>query len=199
MSELKHKRHTLVLNKHFVPLAVVGAKKCMKYLLNDGTALDPVTYEKFTFDEWVLKNSNSDKVTTISTEKYYILIPEIIQIDREHIKKKPTSAKGISKKKVFDRDDWKCGYCLEPVSGKTATVDHVIPVSKGGKSTYDNLVTCCGSCNRKKGDTPLVQLEQQGWKLHHKLGMPKLNSIEYITEGKCVELDSWKPFLKSII
>ena len=135
----------------------------------------------------------------MATEKFYILIPEIIQIDREHIKKRVNSNSGVSKKKVFDRDNWKCGYCLTTVNAKNATIDHVIPVSKGGKNTYDNIVTCCGSCNRKKGDTQLKVLEQKGWKLHHPLSQPKPNSIDYLSNGKCMELESWKPFIKSIV
>jgi 5-methylcytosine-specific restriction endonuclease McrA len=50
---------------------------------------------------------------------------------------------------VFARDDWTCQYCG---SRTNLTVDHVIPRSKGGGSTWDNIVASCAPCNRRKGD-----------------------------------------------
>jgi 5-methylcytosine-specific restriction endonuclease McrA len=55
----------------------------------------------------------------------------------------------ITRRAVFARDGWQCQYC----GARTAlTVDHVIPRSKGGGSSWDNIVTCCAPCNRRKGD-----------------------------------------------
>jgi 5-methylcytosine-specific restriction endonuclease McrA len=49
---------------------------------------------------------------------------------------------------VLARDQWTCFYCMQPAT----TVDHVIPIIKGGDPiAFDNLVSCCASCNSKKG------------------------------------------------
>jgi 5-methylcytosine-specific restriction endonuclease McrA len=56
----------------------------------------------------------------------------------------------ITRRAVFARDSWTCQYC-GGVRG-TLTLDHVIPRSRGGPSTWDNIVTCCAPCNRRKGD-----------------------------------------------
>ena len=56
----------------------------------------------------------------------------------------------ITRRAIFARDRWTCQYCGRE-RGKL-TVDHVIPRSKGGSSAWDNIVTCCASCNRRKGD-----------------------------------------------
>ena len=56
----------------------------------------------------------------------------------------------ITRRAVFARDRWTCQYCGQE-RGKL-TVDHVIPRSKGGASSWDNIVTCCAPCNRRKGD-----------------------------------------------
>jgi 5-methylcytosine-specific restriction endonuclease McrA len=60
---------------------------------------------------------------------------------------------------VFERDDYRCGYCRLTVCDnlpeghpRRATVDHVIPCSKGGRSGLDNLLTACQRCNGEKGD-----------------------------------------------
>jgi 5-methylcytosine-specific restriction endonuclease McrA len=55
----------------------------------------------------------------------------------------------FSKKNVMSRDGFKCVYCE---SNENLTIDHVIPISKGGKSSFENCVTCCKICNFKKND-----------------------------------------------
>lgn len=56
-----------------------------------------------------------------------------------------------TKKGVFDRDNDTCQYCGEKVSGRRATIDHVLPLCQGGKDTYENTVCACIVCNNKKG------------------------------------------------
>ena len=65
------------------------------------------------------------------------------------------------KKYVWIRDKWKCAYCGESVK-RNPTIDHIIPKSKGGRSTYDNVVTACGTCNAKKGSK---SIKEAGYKL----------------------------------
>jgi 5-methylcytosine-specific restriction endonuclease McrA len=55
----------------------------------------------------------------------------------------------VNRHRIFKRDNNECGYCG---SKKDLTIDHVIPRSKGGKNTWENLVTCCSKCNLKKGN-----------------------------------------------
>lgn len=52
---------------------------------------------------------------------------------------------------VLARDEFECQYCGVELTSKEATLDHVVPRSKGGKTTWQNLVVACGVCNRKKG------------------------------------------------
>jgi hypothetical protein len=60
---------------------------------------------------------------------------------------------------VFARDSWRCQYCGMRVSNSTATIDHVIPVSRGGKTSWDNCVTACSACNKKKKDHTLEETQ----------------------------------------
>jgi hypothetical protein len=55
----------------------------------------------------------------------------------------------INRKRIYKRDNNQCVYCE---SKKHLTIDHVIPKSRGGNNTWNNLVTCCLSCNLKKGN-----------------------------------------------
>lgn len=65
----------------------------------------------------------------------------------------------VNRHKIYKRDGHKCVYCG---NSKQLTIDHLIPKSKGGKNTWENLVTCCFRCNVKKGDKTI---EQAGLKL----------------------------------
>ena len=60
-----------------------------------------------------------------------------------------THRRKITRRAVFARDNWTCQYCG---SRSNLTVDHVIPRSKGGGSSWDNIVASCAPCNRRKGD-----------------------------------------------
>lgn len=56
---------------------------------------------------------------------------------------------------LFNRDGWTCQYCGEPVLPRTAEVEHVLPASRGGKTSWTNCVTACRRCNgRKRNMTP---------------------------------------------
>ena len=66
-------------------------------------------------------------------------------------------ARRITRRAVFARDRWTCQYC-GTVRG-TLTVDHVIPRSKGGSSSWDNIVASCAPCNRRKGDRLPAQVD----------------------------------------
>lgn len=73
-------------------------------------------------------------------------------------------------------------YCGCNGRDTTLTIDHVTPVSKGGRNTWINLVTACMACNQRKGDKTLQQL---GWKLR---SVPKVRGAgcSGVGEGKCV-------------
>ena len=63
---------------------------------------------------------------------------------------KPISIKQL-RKSVLIRDGYKCGYCGIELTKENTTLDHKIPVSAGGKTTYNNLISCCRKCNYTKG------------------------------------------------
>ena len=60
-----------------------------------------------------------------------------------------THRRKITRRAVFARDDWTCQYCG---ARSNLTVDHVMPRSKGGSSSWENIVASCAPCNRRKGD-----------------------------------------------
>lgn len=94
----------------------------------------------------------------------------------------------LSRKNILRRDTHKCMYCLR--SDLPLTIDHVIPKSKGGDDSWENLVAACTRCNNKKGDrTP----EEANMKLHRKPTKPSHITFMKHFAGKVDE--DWKPYL----
>ena len=90
---------------------------------------------------------------------------------------------------VFIRDKGTCQYCGKKLTKATCTLDHVVPKSRGGIISWNNIVLCCHSCNQKKGDrTP----EQAGLKL---ASSPKpLSYREYLLHNS-IDSEAWKDYL----
>jgi len=94
------------------------------------------------YDDWVVHSQNWEtKVPSVMILKDY--------------EKRKTGIR-FSKHNVFLRDGYVCQYCGDDVSKKTATLDHVLPVSHGGKTTFENTVTACGPCNASKGNNKKI-------------------------------------------
>jgi 5-methylcytosine-specific restriction endonuclease McrA len=127
-------RKVLVLNTTYEPLNVCSVRRAVVLLLKDKAE--------------VLEQSGA----ALHSERGAYEIPLVIRLNSYvRIPQRATSAR-ISRRAVFARDKHRCQYCG---SARHLTVDHVVPRSRGGSDTWDNLVTSCAPCNRKKGDRPL--------------------------------------------
>lgn len=82
-------------------------------------------------------------------------LPSIVKLIK-FVKIKYNSTQ-FSKYNVFLRDDFKCQYCGSVIAENALTIDHILPKSKGGKTTWTNVVTCCKKCNLNKGNKTLKE------------------------------------------
>ena len=94
----------------------------------------------------------------------------------------------LSRKNILRRDMYKCQYCHQ--SDKVLTIDHIIPKSRGGDDSWENLITACVECNNKKGDRTPEELKVQ---LHKKPTKPSHITFMKHFVGKVD--DDWKPYL----
>lgn len=128
---------TLVLNRDaqpisLLPLSVIAWQESIRYLvLEKAIALA-------WYDDWI-----------IHSERWNTPVPAVIML---HEYQKPKKTLRFSKRNVFLRDQYACQYCGTPVTGADATIDHVIPVCQGGRSTWENATTACRPCNYKKSN-----------------------------------------------
>ena len=103
----------------------------------------------FTRNVVIVKNHEDWVVRSPSVE---VEVPSIIMLKRFH---KFQNYVKFSRSNVYLRDMYKCQYCLDIFDVNQLTLDHVIPRSKGGQTEWQNIVTCCKSCNTKKGSKTL--------------------------------------------
>lgn len=80
--------------------------------------------------------------------------PAVVKL-KYHIKKN-FSQLAFSRRAVFKRDEHRCKFCDVQLNSRTATIDHIIPKSMGGTSSFINCVAACSSCNKRKGNKTLA-------------------------------------------
>jgi 5-methylcytosine-specific restriction endonuclease McrA len=121
----------LVLNATYEPVNVCTVRRAVVLLLKDKA-------EVVEHAAWELHSA-----TRTIARPMVIRLVTYVRIPRD------THRRKITRRAVFARDDWTCQYCG---ARSNLTVDHVIPRSKGGVSSWDNIVASCAPCNRRKGD-----------------------------------------------
>ncbi|OGC02833.1 HNH endonuclease [candidate division KSB1 bacterium RBG_16_48_16] len=158
----------LLLNQNYEPMTVVSAKK----------AIVLVYLEKV---EIVVPRSH-----LVRSQRMAIPLPSIIRLIRYiQIPKKRVE---LTRRNILKRDGYRCQYC--GTKEGPLTIDHVIPKTRNGTDSWENLVCACVKCNNKKGNrTP----EGAGMKLLHKPKKPSY--LFFIQHFIGVSEDCWKPYL----
>ena len=147
-------KRSLLLNSNGEPLQFISEIRAIKLMLS-GRA-DPQTGATGSLSYWDEEYpscDNSFRLPAVLRLKHYITR----KIDRRPPR--------FQKRVLFNRDSWKCQYCGQELVYSAITVDHVIPVSKGGPTTWQNCVAACKPCNKKKANK---MLDEVGMRLSKK-------------------------------
>ena len=138
----------LVLNRSYLPIHVTSVGRAFSLIYREVARAVNEHYETFDFEEWT-QIAVSTNGAAIGTVRGPVLVPRVIvlmsfdRIPKRHLR--------YSRVNVFARDKYTCQYCgVEPPRGQL-NLDHVIPRSLGGRTTWENVVCSCVACNRKKG------------------------------------------------
>jgi 5-methylcytosine-specific restriction endonuclease McrA len=130
-------RTTLLLNTdaqpvNWLPLSTVSWQEAIRYMVLDRARV--LEY----YEDWEVHSQN-----------WTTRVPAVMMLVE---RQKTKTGVRFSKGNLFLRDGYRCQYCGIGVDRRTATVDHVLPVSHGGRTTFENTVTACGVCNANKGN-----------------------------------------------
>jgi 5-methylcytosine-specific restriction endonuclease McrA len=189
--------NVLVLNKHYMAIRIVGARRAFSLLFRDlaeVVSFEQDGYSNYNFQSWCevsqfRRHFEPDGHDWVSTVNFYIAVPRIIRLlfyDRL-----PRNEVKFNRRNIFARDKNRCQYCGKRQRTSELSLDHIIPKSVGGKSVWENIVCACAKCNVKKGGrTP----RQASMTLIQKPVRPKHNPLVHIHLGH-QRYRSWKEFL----
>lgn len=187
----------LVLNRFFTAVRVVSVKRAFCLLFKrvaEVVSVDGGNFATYDFDSWVelseLRDSFSpDEEDTIRTVSLTIRVPRIIRLIAYD--KVPQESVRFNRRNIFARDANRCQYCGRRFPTSELSIDHVVPRSRGGRSTWDNVVCACTACNTRKGGR---LLSEAGMKLIRKPFKPRTPPALTIHLGS-ERYSSWRHFV----
>ena len=163
---------TLVLSQGFEPVKIVSWQRAITLL--------------FLGKAEVIEEYDHD----IKTTSLVIKIPAVVRLlgaFRRH--KKPVKFSRIN---IYGRDKFTCQYCGVKKKIGELTYDHILPRSRGGKTTWLNIATCCQDCNRRKADrTP----DQAGMRLLKTPVQPTATPVLVVAVSRESVPDAWSDYM----
>ena len=161
----------LVLNATYEPLNIVSVRRAVVLLLKEKAEVVEATEAELHAERF------SMRVPLVIRLVYYVSVPRRLSIP-------------VSRRTVLARDHYTCQYCGKQPGKGNLTLDHVLPRSRGGETTWENVVAACGPCNRRKGDrTP----EEAGMRLLAKPQRPRYLALVLLGEGRVKA--AWEKYL----
>lgn len=140
----------LVLNKSWVAVHITPARRALGLLyLGAARAVHPLDYSLYDFDDWVELSQDGLGGRYIHSPTTRLRLPEVILLN--HFNGFVRHEARLSRLSILERDRYRCQYCGRVMPRSRLTIDHVIPQSRGGVESWDNLVAACMDCNVRKG------------------------------------------------
>jgi 5-methylcytosine-specific restriction endonuclease McrA len=128
----------LVLNASYEPINICAARRAVVLVLKGIAAAEETTLH------------------SIHSSRRSLRVPSVIRL--LEYRRIPHQSRALSRKNILLRDRNTCQYCGVVLPAGELTLDHVVPRSRGGSSTWENLVACCHTCNRRKGNSLLHEM-----------------------------------------
>ena len=173
----------LVLNKLWQPVNIIGIERAFSLLLQDHAQAiytSDGSFRMMNSSSWLELskiNDNQANDLFVQTVHLRIRVPKVLLLGKYD--KLPTQEVKFTRDNLFDRDDYRCQYCGKRFDTLNLNMDHVIPRDKGGKTSWENIVTSCIKCNSQKAN-----------RLPHQANMHLLRKPER---------PRWRPFVSTLI
>jgi 5-methylcytosine-specific restriction endonuclease McrA len=188
----------LVLNKLFMAVHIISVRRAFILLCKDlaeVVSLEEGQFATYDFETWRevsefrakhFRQEDDDWVRTATSE---IQVPRVIRL--YGYEKLPRQTVKFNRRNIFARDHNQCQYCGKKFPTTELSLDHIVPRSQGGQSTWENIVCSCINCNVKKGGrTP----KQAHMTLIRKPEKPKRSPLLNLKLA-LTKYQSWKTFL----
>jgi 5-methylcytosine-specific restriction endonuclease McrA len=187
----------LVLNRFYLAVHVVNVRRAFGLLYRDLAEVIHVEdgrYLNYDFAAWLedslqrasARRTHEDWIRAVNFE---IQVPRVIRL--LHYDRTPRQTLRFSRRNLFARDEHRCQYCGEAVPYSQLSLDHVVPRSRGGATSWENVVTSCKPCNTAKGGrTP----QEARMKLLRNPVKPKQSPLLSLKLGN-PKYEMWRLFL----
>jgi 5-methylcytosine-specific restriction endonuclease McrA len=143
----------LVLNRSWAAISTTSVRHALILAYRRvAKIICPETYQAYDLTDWAQIAAPSNDAA-IHTPMLTLRVPEIIVLSRYN--GFPRRGVAFSRRNIYRRDGNTCQYCGARPGTELLSIDHVVPRSKGGKSTWENCVLACLSCNKRKSNRTL--------------------------------------------
>ena len=184
--------NVLVLNRLWQAVNICSAKRafCLLYQGHAQVVTENAgSFTTFTFDDWKDFSQNAPDEESVRTISFKVKIPHVILLlFYDHL---PAREVKFTRKNIYERDGNRCQYCGKKFDTRDLNLDHVVPLARRGKTTWDNVVCSCLPCNTHKGGR---LLREAGMKLIRRPRKPRWQRFILVRFSSHMH-DSWKHFL----
>ncbi len=178
----------LVLNKSWTAITTTSVRQALVLAYREvASIICPDTYQVYDFEDWAQLGGKEDE-PLIRTPFLTLRVPEIIVLNRYN--GFPRRGAAFSRRNLYRRDAFTCQYCGDRPGSELLSIDHVVPRSRGGKSTWINCVLACLECNKRKANR---SLEQSGLILARPPRQPSWTGALEVSIGH--RKASWEKFI----
>ena len=179
----------LVLNRSYLPVHITVVRRALSLLYQGIARAVDEQYRTFDFESWADLTAHEDRIGLVDRA---IRTPRVILL--QGYDRVPRRYVRFSRFNIYARDQNRCQYCGRQFSRSELNLDHVVPRSRGGTSTWENVVCSCHRCNRMKGGrTPA----EAGIRLIRQPRRPQWTP--FMTETFSLRrYKEWMPFLSAV-
>ena len=181
----------LLLNRFFAPIGLITARRGMVLLYCDHARALDEEGESHGFGTWrdIPLRDHDDVIPIVDGHLRVPRVMHLLRYDRN-----PRVVVRLTRRNLMLRDQHQCQYCARRPGVRDLNIDHIVPRSRGGKDSWENLVVSCRQCNLKKGRrTP----DEAGMNLLQQPKKPRWSTTAQILLSTREPHPEWSPFLKA--
>lgn len=188
----------LVLNRLWQAVNIVGVKRAFSLLFQDHANVINTAEGDFRVmepGEWItysIENPPGANDPAVKTVRYDLRVPKVLLL--KSFERLPMKEVKFTRENIFERDNFVCQYCGTQFAFKNLNLDHVIPRDRGGRTSWENIVTSCVRCNTRKANR---MPHEAGMRLMRKPSRPRYRP--FVSFMVTDEVDpAWRTFLKGV-
>jgi len=181
----------LVVNRSFVPVHITSVRRAFLLLFRGSALVIDARGDLFDFPSWqALEVSDDDDAIPIIGG--VLRAPRVLHVRRYERVRRPSLR--LTRRNVMLRDAHQCQYCTTRPPLRELNIDHVMPRSRGGSDTWENLVTACRRCNLTKSSrTP----EEANMRLIRQPSTPRWSMTTQLLMNSARTFEEWAPYLEA--